>query len=69
MAQFRIGVDTLKKGNVQGGHDGREGVNYFLFAGINSDTGKPFDPGNYRVRWTVTGDGYREFPITIQPKK
>ena len=44
-----------------------QGLRYFMF---NGTAGKAaVDPGNYRIRWTVTNDGYREFPITIEPKK
>jgi hypothetical protein len=61
-------VATLKKWNALGGTDGREGVNYILFDGKLPD-GKQLEPGNYRVRWTVTNDGYREFPIKVLPAK
>jgi hypothetical protein len=61
-------IATLKQGQVEGGHDGREGVNYFLFDGKLPD-GKTVSPGDYRIRWTVKNDGFREFPITIQPKR
>jgi hypothetical protein len=61
-------IATLKKGQTKGGKDGRDGVNYILWNGDLGD-GKAATPGNYRIRYTVTGDGFREFPITIQPKK
>jgi hypothetical protein len=61
-------IATLKKGAMPGGDDGREGVCYFFFDGTDPSTGKALNPGSYRVRWTVA-DGYREFPITLQPKK
>ena len=53
----------------ESGHDGREGDNYFLWTGTNPATNQPFPPANYRIRWTIKNDGYREFPITIQPAK
>jgi hypothetical protein len=59
-------IATLHEGREVGGADGREGIFYFSFDGTDPATGKAFPPGNYRVRWSVTGDGYREFPITIQ---
>jgi hypothetical protein len=61
-------IASLKKWNALGGGDGREGVNYLLFDGKLPD-GKTLEPGNYRVRWTVTNDGYREFPITVLAAK
>ncbi len=60
---------TLRRGKEKGGADGLEGVFYFAFDGRDPSNGKPFPPGDYRVRWTVAGDGYREFPITIQRAK
>jgi hypothetical protein len=60
---------TLHQGKEKGGADGLEGVFYFAFDGRDPSNGKPFPPGAYRVRWTVAGDGYREFPITIQRAK
>ncbi|MEX0884960.1 MAG: hypothetical protein WD009_00840 [Phycisphaeraceae bacterium] len=35
--------------------------------------GEPLDPGNYRIRWTLSinsfgDDGYREYPITLVPE-
>jgi hypothetical protein len=60
---------TLKQGDVPGGADGREGINYFLWNGADPATAQPYAPGEYRIRWTVKNDGYREFPITILPAK
>jgi len=57
-------VGVLKEGKVKGGHDGREGVNYFMFDG--SVGGKAVEAGGYRVRWTVKGDGWREYPVVIK---
>jgi len=68
-ADGKAKIATLKKGNVEGGHDGRDGVNYFLWNGTDPVSGNAFESGNYRIRWTVTNDGYRELPITILPKK
>jgi len=56
---------TLFQGQRQGGPDGLEGIFYFPFEGKDPSNGKAFRPGDYRVRWTVAGDGYREYPITI----
>ena len=60
---------TLFQGERHGGHDGLEGIFYFGFNGTDPSNGKAFPAGDYRVRWTVAGDGYREFPITIQRAK
>lgn len=57
---------TLHHGRKEGGADGLAGVFHFPFDGKNPVDGKAFPPGGYRVRWTVAGDGYREFPITIR---
>jgi hypothetical protein len=60
---------TLHQGKEPGGPDGRDGIFYFSFNGTNPATRKAFPPGDYRVRWTVTGNGYREFPVTIRAPK
>jgi hypothetical protein len=60
---------TLRQGREEGGADGREGIFYFPFDGTDPASGKAFPPGDYRVRWTVARDGYREFPITIRAAK
>ncbi len=60
---------TLHQGKHQGGPDGLEGIFYFGFDGKNPSNGKAFPAGDYRVRWTLAGDGYREFPITIKRAK
>jgi hypothetical protein len=60
---------TLHQGKEPGGPDGRDGIFYFSFDGTNPATRKAFPPGDYRVRWTVAGDGYREFPVTIRAPK
>ena len=57
---------TLRQGQEKGGADGLAGVLYFAFDGKDPSNGKAFPPGEYRVRWTVEGDGYREYPITIR---
>jgi hypothetical protein len=60
----------LKHGdNAFGGRDGREGIHYFFWSGSDPTTGRPYEPGDYRIRWTVKNDGYREFPIKILPEK
>ena len=60
---------TLHQGAHHGGPDGLEGIFYFAFDGKNPANGKAFPAGDYRVRWTVAGDGYREYPITIKKAK
>lgn len=65
-ADGKIKVGTLYQGREAGGADGREGIFYFSFDGTNPATRKAFPPGDYRVRWTVAGDGCRDFPITIR---
>ena len=60
---------TLHRDKEKGGADGLEGVFYFAFDGTDPSNGKAFPPGDYRVRWTVAGDGYREYPITIERAK
>jgi len=40
------------------------GVLAFTWDG-KDDTGRPLLPGDYRIRWTLSGDGYREHPITL----
>jgi hypothetical protein len=61
-------IASLHKWGALGGTDGREGVNYLLWNGSDA-AGHAYQPGAYRIRWTVTNDGYREFPITILPAK
>ena len=53
-------VATLFEGDVEGGTDGRDGVHRLDFEGAG------LEPGAYRVRWSVEGDGYREYPIVIR---
>jgi len=65
-ADGKTKLATLHQGRQAGGADGREGIFYFSFDGTNPATRKAFPPGDYRVRWTVAGDGYREFPMTIR---
>jgi hypothetical protein len=61
---------SLRHGREKGGTDGRDGILVLPFDGTNPASGKPLPPGDYRVRWTVAGDGFREFPITIpQPRQ
>ena len=60
---------TLHHGQQKGSADGLEGILYFAFDGRDPSSGKAFPPGDYRVRWTVAGDGYREYPITIKRAK
>ena len=62
-------LTALFQGQRHGGHDGLEGIFYFGFDGTNPSNGKAFPPGDYRVRWTVAGDGHRDYPITIQRAK
>jgi hypothetical protein len=31
-----------------------------------TEKGDPIPPGNYRVRWTIKDDGFREYPIAIK---
>ena len=53
-------VATLFEGQVEGGTDGRAGVHRLeLEAGT-------LEAGVYRVRWSVDGDGYREYPIVVR---
>jgi hypothetical protein len=68
-ADGKTKLAVLSQGIESGGADGRDGIFYFSFEGINPATHKAFPPGAYRVRWTVAGDGYREFPITINAPK
>jgi hypothetical protein len=60
---------TLYQGQQRGSADGLEGILYFALDGRDPSSGKAFLPGDYRVRWTVAGDGYREYPITIKRAK
>jgi hypothetical protein len=60
---------TLMHAQQHGGDDGRQGIVVLPFNGIDPTNGNKFQPGDYRVRWTITGDGYREFPVTIQGTK
>jgi hypothetical protein len=53
----------LSSADITGGSSGR----YLLWDGLNL-LGEPLVPGNYRVRWTLSGDGYREALITIVPE-
>ncbi|MEX0886010.1 MAG: hypothetical protein WD009_06180 [Phycisphaeraceae bacterium] len=57
---------TLFAGEVEGGTDGRTGVHRLDFDAINPDTQEQLAPGAYRIRWTVVGDGYREYPIIVE---
>lgn len=68
-ADSKTKLATLHHSRQKGGADGLEGIFYFSFDGTNPGTRKAFPPGDYRVRWSVAGDGYREFPITIQAAK
>ena len=68
-ADGKTKIATLRQGNESGGPDGRAGILYFSFDGTDPATHKAFPPGRYLVRWTVAGDGYREFPITIRATK
>jgi hypothetical protein len=61
-------IAVLKQGHMAGGSDGREGISYFLWDGLLANK-KAAAPGDYRIRWTVAGDGYREFPITIKDRQ
>ncbi len=45
---------------------GWQSERYWDFDGFDSQ-GNPLAPGEYRIRWTLSGDGYREAPITIVP--
>jgi hypothetical protein len=68
-ADGKTRVTTLHRGTERGGSDGRDGIFVLPFDGVDPATGKAVPPGEYRVRWTIAGDGYREFPITIQGEK
>jgi hypothetical protein len=55
-------VASLMHAHQHGGGDGREGIVVLPFTAAGSVA----SPGDYRVRWTIAGDGYREYPITIR---
>lgn len=57
---------TLFSGAVDGDTGGRSGFHRLAFDGIHPETGEAIAAGSYRVRWTVPGDGYREYPVTIR---
>jgi hypothetical protein len=68
-ADGKTKLATLHQGRDKGGTDGRDGILVLHFDGKDPATGAAFPPGDYRVRWTVAGDGYREFPMTIQARQ
>ena len=62
---FRVTIDRIDQGRVAVISELGKDSNGHLRIALNSSA---LGPGNYRIRWTVAGDGYREFPITIQAK-
>ncbi|MEX0885390.1 MAG: PEP-CTERM sorting domain-containing protein [Phycisphaeraceae bacterium] len=46
---------------------GWQSERYWDWNGLDA-SGQPLAPGDYRIRWTLGGDGYREAPITIVPE-
>jgi hypothetical protein len=60
---------TLLHRREKAGPTGHEGVVAVAFADAGSPGAAKLSPGEYRVRWTVAGDGYREFPFTLRPAK
>ncbi len=65
-ADGKTRLATLHQGQTKGGTDGRDGILVLLFDGKDPAGGKAFPPGDYRVRWTVADDGYREYPLMIR---
>jgi hypothetical protein len=57
-------IATLHQGRIVGGTDGREGFHTFTWSGTGADD-QAIPDGAYRLRWTLEGDGYREFPVVI----
>jgi hypothetical protein len=60
---------TLLHRREKGGPTGHEDVVAVPFPNASSSGAAKLSPGEYRVRWTVAGDGYREFPFTLRPAK
>ncbi len=68
-ADGRTRLATLLDRREKGGPTGHEGVVAAAFPEAGPPGGAKLSPGEYRVRWTVAGDGYREFPFTLRPAK
>lgn len=66
-ANGRRELAVLDERQIQGSTDGRLGIATFQWDGTDG-SGHPLGRGDYRIRWTLDGDGYREFPITIQSR-
>lgn len=57
-------IERLYRGHIGGSTDGRLGM--FMLGWNGTDRGGNSLPaGNYRIRWTLEDDGYREFPIMV----
>jgi len=55
---------TLYNQQIKGATDGRNGMVIFTWNGCDAG-GRRLPPGDYRLRWTLAGDGYREHPLTL----
>lgn len=55
-------VHTIYAGPLSAGWQSEQ---YWTWDG-RDDAGAPLPPGDYRIRWTLSDDGYREAPVTIR---